>query len=42
VVAAAEAAHGAAVRVDGQMIDKPLISQARRILATARSQGAQR
>lgn len=42
VIAAADAAHGAAVRLEGQMIDKPLITQARRILATAGPPGARR
>lgn len=35
VVAAAEASGGAAVQVDGRMVDRPVIAKARRILARA-------
>jgi citrate lyase beta subunit len=37
VVEAADLAHGAALRLDGQMIDKPRITQARRLLDTAQA-----
>ena len=33
VLAAAEAAGGSAVRLDGQMIDRPVIERARRLLS---------
>jgi citrate lyase subunit beta / citryl-CoA lyase len=39
-VAAAEAARGGAVRLGGQMIDRPLVAQAQRILARAGSREA--
>ena len=35
VLAAVEASHGAAVAVDGKMVDMPVILKARRILAGA-------
>lgn len=38
IVAAAEGAKGAAVAVDGKMVDKPVILQAERILAGVRDQ----
>jgi citrate lyase subunit beta / citryl-CoA lyase len=36
VVDATEKAHGSAIQVDGQMIDKPRIDQARRVLSMER------
>ncbi|BAX97952.1 citryl-CoA lyase [Mycobacteroides stephanolepidis] len=40
IVEAARKAHGSAVELDGQMIDKPRIDQAHRILDTAEIRGA--
>jgi citrate lyase subunit beta / citryl-CoA lyase len=37
VIDAAEKSHGSAIQVDGQMIDKPRIDQARRVLSMERS-----
>ena len=40
VVAAAAAAHGGAVAVDGRMVDRPVLSRAEALLAVARQGGA--
>ena len=40
LVDAADSAHGSAVQFDGQMIDKPRIEQARRLLSATHQEGS--
>jgi citrate lyase subunit beta/citryl-CoA lyase len=39
IVEASDAAGGAAVAVDGKMVDAPVLSRARRLLSAARPEG---